>query len=71
MDTGTVRITDNDDPPTVTLALTPDMIAENGGVQHGDGDAGPSVEQGHEGDGDGGGGFAGRGGRLHAWRGAR
>ena len=62
-----VTTIDNDGPPTVTLALDPASIPENGGILDSDGAAVAPLQRGHHGDGGGGG--ERRGGRLHAERG--
>ena len=68
----TLTITDDDDAPTVKLALASSSIPENGGTTTGERDAVAPVERGDDGDGDGGvgllhGGF----GRGHRNRGGR
>ena len=62
--TGTIR--DDDEAPTVRLVLDAGRDHGGGRGEHGDGEAGPPVEQGDDGDGEGGAGDAGGGGRLHA-----
>ena len=53
-----VTVEDNDDAPTVTLVLDPGLDRRERRQEHGDRDAGPSVEPGDDSDGDGGAGVA-------------